>query len=307
MKGLNKVALVAAIAAASTAQAELVAMDDAAMSAATGQAGLTIDINSATLDIGQIAYQDQGFLNINGLSLSGAGTNNLDDIRMTVDVAGDASNLDLGMPALGSSYLTAGGATVANLTETLPTIGDGDLVITLRSQSGLPIDYGLSIGDVQLAESGYASEIGGPASGTTTTLLSAATFEGNLGPIDIVIHNDGGTANTMEISAFFNVSDMGNGKGTLTLPFMNTHIGGFSLHNLRGPSVVAAGTTQDLTFAHAQMIIGQSANGLALNLVDFSGDMDIEGISLNGAGGTSIGNLYITDLKVSANMEVYGH
>ena len=36
MKGLNKIALVAAIAAAS-AQAELVAMDDASMSAATGQ------------------------------------------------------------------------------------------------------------------------------------------------------------------------------------------------------------------------------------------------------------------------------
>jgi Family of unknown function (DUF6160) len=99
MKGLNKIALVSAIAAASFgAQAELKALDDSAMGELTGQAGLTIDIETKWT-MGEFAYQDAGFVVLKDLSMGGnsneaaspffaAHGGFLDNIRLTLDVAG---------------------------------------------------------------------------------------------------------------------------------------------------------------------------------------------------------------------------
>lgn len=57
MKGLKKLALVTAVAAAPFAQAEMTAMDDALLGEMTGQAGITIDIDLA-LTVGEIKYVD---------------------------------------------------------------------------------------------------------------------------------------------------------------------------------------------------------------------------------------------------------
>ena len=106
MKGLKKIALVSAIAAMSAgAQAELKALDDSTMSEMTGQAGLTIDLETKWT-IGEFAYQDAGFLVLQGLSMGGnsneldasGNINNpmLDNIRLEIDIAGagaiDAAN-----------------------------------------------------------------------------------------------------------------------------------------------------------------------------------------------------------------------
>jgi hypothetical protein len=110
MKGLNKIVLVSAIAAISAgANAELKALDDSAMGELTGQAGLTIDIETK-VTIGQFMYKDAGSLFINDISISGnantADTNlandsgMLDNIRMNIDIAGSA--------ALGENLLDRG-------------------------------------------------------------------------------------------------------------------------------------------------------------------------------------------------------
>jgi hypothetical protein len=101
MKGLNKIVLVSAIAAISAgANAELKALDDSAMGELTGQAGLTIDIETK-VSIGQFMYKDAGSLFIQDISISGnANTTDgnlandsgmLDNIRMNIDIAGKAS------------------------------------------------------------------------------------------------------------------------------------------------------------------------------------------------------------------------
>ncbi|KZZ38443.1 MULTISPECIES: DUF6160 family protein [unclassified Oleiphilus] len=103
MKGLKKIALVSAIAAASAgAQAELKALDDSAMGELTGQAGLTIDIESK-VSIGQFMYKDAGSLFINDIKIGGNqnltddpnnlanNTDMLDNIRMNIDIAGSAA------------------------------------------------------------------------------------------------------------------------------------------------------------------------------------------------------------------------
>lgn len=131
MKGLNKIALVTAIAALSAgAQAELKAMDDASMSAATGQAGITIEL-SAEVKIGEIAYVDQddttsgatgGQVLITDVQFGGgaiagrpdhspasipAVTNRLDNVSIGIDVAGSGTNDEL-VAAWGLNHISVG-------------------------------------------------------------------------------------------------------------------------------------------------------------------------------------------------------
>jgi len=100
MKGLKKIALVAAISAvAAGAQAELKALDDSTMGEMTGQAGLTIDLETK-FSIGQFMYKDAGSLYINGITMGGNtnladgnlanDTDMLDNVRINIDIAGAA-------------------------------------------------------------------------------------------------------------------------------------------------------------------------------------------------------------------------
>jgi len=93
MKGLKKLALASAIAAVAVgAQAELKALDDSTMSEMTGQKGLTIDLETKWT-IGEFAYVDAGAVVLKDLSMGGnsavaGGGSMLDNIRLTIDVAG---------------------------------------------------------------------------------------------------------------------------------------------------------------------------------------------------------------------------
>jgi hypothetical protein len=113
MKGLKKIALASAVAAVSAgAQAELKALDDSALGELTGQAGLTIDVETS-YTLGEFQYKDAGSVFLTGLSLGGntgaaeagfaAATGNassvggsyLDNYRIYIDIAGDGSTTDL--------------------------------------------------------------------------------------------------------------------------------------------------------------------------------------------------------------------
>ena len=279
MKGLNKIVLIAAIAAASSAQAELVAMDEASMGATTGQAGLTIEVNAANIEIGAIDYKDQGFLSIQGVQLAGAdiGSNvdsTLDNFSLYIDVAGAAAD-DLGSAGgLGETYLTNAGATIVGSNEVPVVVDDGDLVISLRatdpSLGAQSVDFGLKIASVSLA--GEGSTVGSiDASDTSgnTVLVSDLTLTGYIGPIDIIIDGQNGGLN---INAYFNAA------GTVTMPFIATSFE-FAIHNSRGTNIVALGAAPEQTFAHAQLNVSQGTNAagataLAFDLQDFSADMD---------------------------------
>jgi hypothetical protein len=102
MKGLKRLALATAVAAASTGvMAELQLLDDADMQVVTGQAGLTIDVETQW-EIGEFAYQDAGYLLIQGIRMggnslgngTGTGGSMLDNLRLEIDIAGDGTNGD---------------------------------------------------------------------------------------------------------------------------------------------------------------------------------------------------------------------
>lgn len=338
MKGLKKLALATAVAAVPfAAQAEMKALDDSSMGNMTGQAGITIELE-ANVDIGEIAYQDAGFLAISDVTIGGAadplngagGTAGaLDDISLYIDVAGSAAAGDTSAPTIGvgNTYLVGADTTKPNVTwnntETgangvasyesgMPQIQNGDLVIGVRSTSGAPVDFGVSVGAVSLAKEGSAlGELDATRranGGTGTTLISDLDMTGLLGPIDIVIQED---SNIMNVNAYFNA------QGTLNADFVGTSMG-FELHNRRGSDnnrlTVAdanGNTLYDTSFAHAQVDIGEAvdnngnAKGLSVNVNNFSGDLDLTDITMGSA--PAIGDLYMTDLRVDAKMTVYGH
>ncbi|HTN34763.1 MAG TPA: DUF6160 family protein, partial [Marinobacter sp.] len=99
MKGLKKLALVAAIAAVPfAANADLKAMNDTAMSDVTGQAGVTIELETKVA-IGQFKYTDEGSFAVNDIVLGGAGVTAigagagfndlLDQLKIDIDIADD--------------------------------------------------------------------------------------------------------------------------------------------------------------------------------------------------------------------------
>jgi hypothetical protein len=124
MKGLKKLALASAIAAvAAGAQAELRALDDSTMGQMTGQAGLTIDLETEWT-IGEFAYVDAGAVVLKDLSMGGNSNDGtetlLDNIRLTIDVAGANA-----VPG-GDAYLSYGFSEVKDLAFIHLANGNGD-------------------------------------------------------------------------------------------------------------------------------------------------------------------------------------
>jgi len=158
MKGLKKIALATAISAVSAgAYAELQVLDESDLQAVTGQAGLTIDVESQW-EIGEFAYHDAGYLLIQGIRMggnsfgngTGTGGSYLDNLRLEIDIAGDGTNNDnllhYGFSQMRDSaqrYVDAGNADLAFadvaggvdstrdnlLVDDRRVYGDGDLVI----------------------------------------------------------------------------------------------------------------------------------------------------------------------------------
>lgn len=140
-KGLvSAVGLIIALGAPSLVHAELKLMNDSSMADVTGQAGLTIDLN-VDVSLSEIAYQDEGFITIEGFRWGGADrtggtgvTGAFENWQMVIDVAGDSESLAYGFSELDRYYNdvaspdAAWGAAIAANDEQ-QTTGDGDLVI----------------------------------------------------------------------------------------------------------------------------------------------------------------------------------
>ena len=357
MKGLKKIALVSAIAAAPFAQAELVSMDEASMGNTTGQAGITIDVNSANISIGEIQYQDAGSIFINDFKLAGAGTvqyagwakamlaanpaadvsvtafetsglrttgYNIDNLSINIDVAGtDNTSIKYGMAKVTNTAVAATAKYTSNGSDytgqaaidqaalemdgAAGLISDGDLVIGLDAQDqGTLVDLGIIIGSVVLGEESAATASGRTlaGAGTNTVLLANTALAGAIGPVDIVIDGQNGG---MTINAYFGL------KGSIELPFVATKFG-FKLHNTRGLNSLTAdvvtdtGAAYELSGAHFNGVIkadADTAKGISIVVNDFSGDMDITDLTFGSA--PAIGDVYITDMVITADLNIYGH
>lgn len=132
MKGLKKLALASAIIAASSSAFAMQAMDDEALSAATGQDGLTInlDTNISNIDLfwkdaggfGTSATSD-GTVAITGLGVVGSGT--VINIDAGTNTAGSVLNIGVSIPSLtvnvGKIYVGDGALYTAGTVATTAT------------------------------------------------------------------------------------------------------------------------------------------------------------------------------------------
>lgn len=318
MKGLNKfVVLGCAAIAPSISYAELKALDDAAMSTLTGQAGITIEFD-VELSIGEVNYKDEGNLYINDVRLGGAGFiqtmrgeavtdgDRFDNFRWDIDIVGgaaDASAISSKWGLDGINLVSGNVIEVENVGthgSVAPTINDGDLVIhAAEINEGEGVDMGLYIGSVALGQSALTA--GDGAVNTGTVLFSDIMTTVKFGPWDIVID---GSSNNININTF------GEIRTNIKADFLGASWES-RIHNDRGADrlVYESGVTGETgSLAHFQADISPSADpakGLRINITDMSGDMDVTNITLGTA--PAIGALYFTDYAVVADVAVYGH
>ncbi|PID42546.1 MAG: hypothetical protein CSB48_10050 [Proteobacteria bacterium] len=335
--------LLAAIVSAS-ATADLQALADSEMSEVQGQAGLSIEL-SAQVDIGEVAYQDAGYVAIKDIHLGGIGASMLDNMLITMDIAGpnevlhrgfskfamwadnglvDAAHQDVA--AAIARYSVGGGYGEA--------FNDGDMVIHIDSldpgviagnntaqniaayQSA--IDFGLSVDSVSLTTTGY--DVGnGPAG---TLMFSDINAEGYLGPVDIVIRNSDAT-NTIsngamdvsgavtEVDAYFRVTDMDldwdAADVLLVFNFAAMKQLGVRIHNTRGNDYIGefGFARVSAKFAAGTSNVSPGVTGLAVYDVEIRADVDMPHVQFGSS--PSIGGIYFTDFVFQTDVLVYGH
>lgn len=208
-------------------RAELRALDDPGLAEITGQGGVTLELETR-LTLDRLTWTDEGALSVNGLRLSGPGDTSLDNLKITVDLAGDGEVLSHGFSeiarrAAAGQLDTADPDVAAALAEyALPggfgrAFGAGDLVLHLGA-----IDYGnptrladfLRAVDFELAMDRVVT------AGTegNTDLFSDVLLQGYLGPTDLVVRNRASQTRTLangnqvsgaelELDTHFEISD----------------------------------------------------------------------------------------------------
>ncbi|PVY78261.1 hypothetical protein C8D92_102301 [Tamilnaduibacter salinus] len=274
MKGLNKLALATAIAAAPfAAQAELKAMDDSSMGNVTGQSGVTIELETQ-VGIDTVTYTDEGQFNLSNVNIGGGD--------------GDASN---GVDGL-----------LDNLKVEIDVAGDGDALIhvgtteTDANGNPEPIDFGVSIGKATLD---------GTDTNDSTLLASNIGIEGNLAALDIQVDT---ATDELLVDTSFNVVDMDMTVDFLGVTVEDMQVMGADFFETEGTQANATAAAQ---FANASLVIAKttaadgSTEGLGISVDDITADVRVGATII---GGESIGTIAMDNLNVTdTEMVVYGH
>ena len=274
MKGLKKIALATAVAAAPfAAQADLKALDDTTMGNVTGQAGVTIELETE-VSIGEFRYTDEGYLAVNDISIGGG------------SVERDANGAVTGVSGM-----------LDDLVIDIDVEADGDAFIDVHSISGGPIDFAMAVGSASLNAT--------DGSGDSTLLASNIGIEGNLGLLNIRV--DTATDNLI-MNVGFNVTDM-----DMDVDFLGVNVRDLTVYGAAYYEQVDAGTPPDAAglFAQAQITVGKGTSAatggdaLEISIPTFAADIGVGAVEI---GGESIGSFRVDNLLVqNTTMKVYGH
>ncbi|MCA0911816.1 DUF6160 family protein [Marinobacter nauticus] len=274
MKGLKKIALATAVAAAPfAAQADLKALDDTTMGNVTGQAGVTIELETE-VSIGEFRYTDEGYLAVNDISIGGG------------SVERDANGAVTGVTGM-----------LDDLVIDIDVEADGDAYIDVHSISGNPIDFAMAVGSASLNAT--------DGSGDSTLLASNIGIEGNLGQLNIRV--DTATDNLI-MNVGFNVTDM-----DMDVDFLGVNVRDLTVFGAAYYEQVDAGTAPDAAglFAQAQITVGKGTSAatggdaLEISIPTFAADIGVGAVEI---GGASIGSFRVDNLLVeNTTMKVYGH
>lgn len=272
MKGLKKLALATAVAAIPfAAHADLKALDDTSMGNVTGQAGVTIELETK-IDIGEFRYTDEGYFAMSGISIGGGAVNRDADGNVISGVSGilDDLKIDIDVEA------------------------DGDAVIHVGSISGAPIDYAMTVDSMSLNAT--------DGSGHNTTLVSNLGMEGNLAQLDMRVDTE---FDQLLIDVGFNVTDM-----DMDIDFLGVNIRDMAVMGATFFESAGAPSTPTDLFAFANLTIEKGTNAagadaLQISVPSFVADISVGAVEI---GGSSIGSFQMDNLAITqTTMKVYGH
>ncbi|KMQ74554.1 DUF6160 family protein [Marinobacter subterrani] len=310
MKGLKKIALVTAIAAAPfAANAELKAMNDSAMGNVTGQAGVTIELETK-VSIGQFKYTDEGSFAVNDIVLGGAGvtadgettdattgevTNGLlDQIQIKIDVADDGDAI----------------------------IHVGSLQTDATTGAPVPIDWGMTAGSMELLAGSNGTD--------STTLISNLAMHGDLAALDLKVDT---ATDHLNMAVAFDIDDMDFDVDFLGVGIRDMVVTGAGDNfDYDGDGLTVGSGTEaneggyDLATPAGQLAYGKLSKYANVNLDVYKGaglgdstatdvlridvnnvymDMSIGAIEI---GGTSIGSVAMDNVAVTnTKLAIYGH
>ena len=280
MKGLKKLALATAVAAAPfAAHADLKALDDSAMGNVTGQAGVTIELETE-VSIGEFRYTDEGYLAVNDIYIGGG--------SVTRDASGAVTGVD---------------GKLDDLLIDIDVLADGDAVIDVHSISANPVTGAPNSNPIDFAVAvGSASLNATDGSGDSTLLASNIGIEGNLGLLNIRV--DTATDNLI-MNVGFNVTDMDTDVDFLGVNVRDLTVYGATYYESGGAVDPAS------MFASAQITVGKSTSAatgndaLEITVPQFVADIGVGAVEI---GGESIGSFRMDNLAITnTTMKVYGH
>lgn len=278
MKGLKKLALATAVAATPfAAHADLKALDDSAMGNVTGQAGVSIELETE-VSIGEFRYTDEGYLSVNDIYIGG-GTVERD----------------------GSGNVTGVSGLLDDLLIDIDVEADGDAYIDVHSISGAPIDFAVGVGSASLNAT--------DGSGDTTLLASDIGIEGGLAQLNIRVDT---ATDDLIMNVGFNVTDMDMDVDFLGVNIRDMRVMGANFLETGGAGVDPTDpTTLANAYAFATITVGKGTSAatggdaLEIAIPDFRADIIVGAVEI---GGASIGSFQMDNLAVTnTNMKVYGH
>ena len=273
MKGLKKIALASAIAAAPfvATAGGLQPLDDTTMSDVTGQAGVTIEL-STQMTIDQVAYSQD----TNGSFL-------IDDIR----VGGFfGQNLDLSVD--------------------IDLEDNGDAVISLGTLDGNPVQLGMSVGAMGLSgDDGSATLI---SNFDMRMFLTTVDIRAQVLDLD----GEAGGSGSLQIDAAFAIENLDVDFDVAAVSLEGFRMAGAgSLSDLQNGDITDIGMVSATNPAVVSMAIGAGSalssadqDALRINLDGFQADIWMPTINV---GGGSIGSVAISNLQVTdTQMAIYG-
>ena len=274
-------------------------LPDETLSTMTGQAGITIDIETqVTLD--QFRWTDTdtgGSVNLNNIRIGGWNVNDtLDDLRLVID---SNTNGDLQIDVVNQSQHNSDGSYKTSMWFS-------------NAPDPIFVDMGVDIGSF---------EIEGTAG--TSTIASNIRFDILLGPQRFIIKNDGDTGLISAKGLFQVTGDSGFDLDVIGTSISNLKIGNFSgsitaddnAFLIAGPpgTIVTTRTDAGQLFndprgeglVYYDLSIGTTASDqLEMNINNFNADIQMD-VAI---GNAPIGQIGITDLDISGTqLIVYGH
>lgn len=272
MNGLKPTLLALCIAGATPAtMADIQRLDDSMMGNITGQAGVSIELETK-IDIGRFLYFDEGALAIENISIGGAertdffgfggiagptGTDRLDNIRIDIDV-----------------------------------LADGDAAINIVPTNFAAVDFRITTGAWYLAAT--------DGSNNYTDLIGNFFAEGLMGRGSI--HIDTAT-DVMRFRTAFAIETM-----EFDVPFLAIGVRGMQItgadYDRTFPSPLDLFAEVDLyIYEGARFSNGWSS--LAIEMPSFRADIGIDELIV---GQQSIGSIFVDDLAITnTSMRIYGH